>query len=286
MGTWGSGLYSNDAAADLKSAITTVLRLPLRPDELVAALREQEPALDDPGSEDYTACWFAVADRFHRYGIDHPATTALVRKLIEDRTDLKLNAQLGMSAKDLQRREKVLDDLAARLSRPDPKPVSRAGLKNPKKFILDIGDIVMLPMMGARSANSYFKAWTAEHPPFEPDRIGVAVVLDRGHTFGYLAWYTIAMLDESWTDEPAIAQCLAAPLRPADSGTLSPTHFKRMALRKIGAVPLNSAVDALRPPRRRSDYTAISDIGLTNVLNLRPSRAEAPGRPLREFVER
>lgn len=57
VGMWGTGLYANDAAADLKSTVATLLRLPFSPDEIVEALKEHERCLVDPGSEDYTACW-------------------------------------------------------------------------------------------------------------------------------------------------------------------------------------------------------------------------------------
>jgi hypothetical protein len=54
MGAWGVGLYSNDVALDLKSTVASVLRLPFSPDDALAVLVENEPALSDPADESYT----------------------------------------------------------------------------------------------------------------------------------------------------------------------------------------------------------------------------------------
>jgi hypothetical protein len=286
MGTWGPGLYSNDTAADLKTTVGTLLRLPFGPEEILIALRQQEPSLNDPASEDYTACWFVVADRFHRYGVDHSPTFALVTKLIQDGTDLNLMAELGMSRADLRRREKVLNELATRLAHPHPKPSRRATLKRPQEFLVDVGDILKYPMMNSGSANPYLKDWAASRPPFEPDQIGAAVILDRGRTFDFLAWYTAAPLDNSWTDDPSLAECLDSRLRPAASGTLTPTHLKRMAITKVATVRFSTAVLDLLPPRRHSDYKAISDVSLSNVTHLdRRGAGKTPGPVLRELIE-
>ena len=286
MGTWGPGLYSNDNAADLKATIASLLRLPFGPDEIITALRQQEPSLNDPASEGYTACWFVVADRFHRYAVDHPPTFALAIRLIDGGTDLAMNAALGMSAADLRRREKLLNELAERLALPHPKPSKRAILKHPQEFIVDRGDILKYPMMGSGSANPYFKDWATSLPPFEPDRIGAAVILDRGRTFDFLTWYTAAALDDSWTDDPSPAQCLDARLRPAASGTLSAAHFKRMAITKGATVRFSGAVLDLLPPRRHSDYKAISNVSLSNVIHLhRWGAGKTLGRVLRELIE-
>ena len=44
MGTWGTGLYGGDFAADLRTTARAVLRLPLDADRLVQILAETEQA--------------------------------------------------------------------------------------------------------------------------------------------------------------------------------------------------------------------------------------------------
>jgi hypothetical protein len=140
-------------------------------------------------------------------------------------------------------------------------------------------------MMGMRSANSYFKDWASQRPPFIPDGVGVAVVVDRGRTFDYLSWYTTAMLDNTWTARPSLPNCLVVELRRAASGTLSRTHLKRMSIDTLGRVELRPDVTALLPPARSTDGKAISDVSLCNVLNLSgPDRAEGTARRLADIV--
>src|SRR5579863_6152156 len=98
MGTWGPGLYSNDIAADLKGTEDGALRVPVGADEVVDLLRQCEPRLDEPESEDYASCWFVVADRFHRCGLRHEPTLRLVRSLLASGVDLRVNEELGMSS--------------------------------------------------------------------------------------------------------------------------------------------------------------------------------------------
>src|SRR3954454_1336170 len=122
MGAWGVGLYSSDVALDLKSTIASVLRLPLAPDEALAVLIESEPALSNAADEDYTDAWFAVADRFHRYGVRHEPTVDLVYQLVDDGTDLRVKSELGLGDGELCARAKVLAQLRERLATPHPKP--------------------------------------------------------------------------------------------------------------------------------------------------------------------
>ena len=70
MGVWGSSLYSDDFAMDLRSAISAVSRLPYDGDKLVDLLCESEPsAANNPEDEDYSTFWLVVADQFTKRGI-------------------------------------------------------------------------------------------------------------------------------------------------------------------------------------------------------------------------
>lgn len=73
VGTWGPGLYSDDFAADLRTMVGTVSRLPLSGDEIVALLQDPEPGSAAPDDEDYTTFWLVVADQLHRRGIGSTA---------------------------------------------------------------------------------------------------------------------------------------------------------------------------------------------------------------------
>jgi hypothetical protein len=59
MGTWGTGIYSNDIALDIKPAITALTKLPFTPDQIVDHLCELFPEVaTNEGDEDYSTFWF------------------------------------------------------------------------------------------------------------------------------------------------------------------------------------------------------------------------------------
>ena len=53
MGVWGTGLYAGDFAADLRSTVGAVVRLPFDPDRLVSLLCDAESSIaNDPEDEE------------------------------------------------------------------------------------------------------------------------------------------------------------------------------------------------------------------------------------------
>ena len=79
VGAFGPGLYADDFAADLRTTVSTVCRLPLSRPELVATLEALEPAAAMPEDEDYTTFWLVVADQLHRRGIRSGQTPGTCR---------------------------------------------------------------------------------------------------------------------------------------------------------------------------------------------------------------
>jgi hypothetical protein len=282
MGAWGVGLYANDVAADLKTTIASVLRLPLSPEDALKVLVEAEPSLADPADESYTDAWFVVADRFHRYGIEHEPTHELVRQLIADGTDLRRKAELGLGESDLRARARVIAQLQQRLVTPHPKPFKTGRLKRPQEFVVDVGDVVTYPTMDGVSANPYFKDWASAR--FSPDGYGVALVAERGRTFGYLAWYTMAVVAATWPAAPSLDVCLGERVSELHAGTLSRSHFTRMALDRVGRVEIVAL-----PKRTWSaghpDSAAIHDISIANHLRV-PRGVTRRSPRLRELVRR
>ena len=58
----GVGIYST-TQLDLNARLTSILRLPLDPYEILDLLQQQQPVLADVDDDDHTDCWFVVADR-------------------------------------------------------------------------------------------------------------------------------------------------------------------------------------------------------------------------------
>jgi hypothetical protein len=66
MRAWGPGLYSDDFAADLKTTVGTLCRLPFSGEEIVEILVELNPAASNSADEEHTTFWLVVADQFQR----------------------------------------------------------------------------------------------------------------------------------------------------------------------------------------------------------------------------
>lgn len=303
VGSWGTGLYSDDIAVDLRSTLVSVLRLPLEPDEILATLRKQEPSLDDPDDGSHCDCWFVVADRFHRYGITHSETVDRVTGLIDRGVDLRVKGELGMSASDLRRRSKVLDGLRERIQSPHPRPFQRGSVKRPQRFVVEPGELLAFPVANGRSANPYFPDWASQR--FKPDAYAAALVVNHGRAFGFLAWYSAVMLDATWPAAPPAEACHPMQVGELRFGTLTATRVRRLAVEVVARLRLRpdaeerireATVSRLRSisPRAAArhvaeeatagDRVAISDISLSNHLAVprrRPNgRSDLDGMPL------
>jgi hypothetical protein len=185
MGAWGAGLYSDDFAADLKTTVATLCRLPRSGAELVDTLIGVVPAATAAGDTDHTTFWLVVADQLHRRGISSPATD-LALAILDDGSNLDAMRSLGMSDADLRARASKLETLRARLSQPLPVKERRT-LRAPQPLLARRGQIYAYPVDDrGRPANPYFTR--PELARFTPVGWGSCAVLTAGHAFDYLAW--------------------------------------------------------------------------------------------------
>ena len=207
MGHWGIGLYQNDTAADVKTVFGDLLRRPIDIDTLMARLRE---AVDfsDPDAE--ADAWLALADLLHQYALDHPATMARARRLIEDGADLAVKRDLGMSERDLQKREAVLGQALTRWSVPHPKPKKRRMPAGPELFVLEVGEVWAFPSMGHAARPFHVK--DVDLSGFVPDGWGAFAVADRWHLHEYRACYLFILAHLAGPDRPTLAEVRAAPV--------------------------------------------------------------------------
>src|SRR5674476_1287003 len=66
VGASGPGLYSDDFAADLRTTVSTVCRLPLSGPEVVATLEAVEPAATEPDDHDSATVCVVLTRILHR----------------------------------------------------------------------------------------------------------------------------------------------------------------------------------------------------------------------------
>jgi len=148
MGVWGSGLYSGDLAADLRSAIRAIARLPFEGDKLVDILSGIEPtAANNPNDEEHTTFWLVLADQFVKRGIACKRVRDKALGIIDDGTDLAILARLGMKPALLSKRQEVLAELRDRIEAAPLNGKLRPVLKKPQPFLMRIGDVLVYPLL-------------------------------------------------------------------------------------------------------------------------------------------
>jgi hypothetical protein len=274
MGAWGSGLYSNDFALDVRGAVKAVARLPFPPDRLLEYLCAAQPAAaHDPKDADHTVFWLTVADQFAKRGIDCAGARDRALAIITDGSDVKMMAALGMDEKSLGKRRAVLEELRRRIAAPIETAKPRTVLKAPQKLLLAVGEVLAYPVCKGEPINPYAvgKDW-AWVKAWRQDGWGAFVVVECGHVFDFLAWYRPLVITEPLPDEPTLAE-LARPRMwlLQEPGTLTARHHANMRLKSLGCVSIDPARSAEAFPRRGSArFSAVNDISLCNKIKVRP----------------
>ena len=272
MGVWGSGLYSGDFAADLRATVSAVSRLPFDGDRLATILSDIEPAaannIDD---EDQTTFWLVLADQFARRGIVSKRVRDMALQILDRGRDLEMLSKLGMTPTLLNQRQKMLADLRRRIELIPHNEKPRPVLKKPQPLLMQVGDVLAYPTSHGKCINSYY-ASKERIPNWKQDGWGLAIVVDVGRAFDFLAWYRhitpLAALDRR-PDQGVLPSLGPWILRRP--GTCSAVHFKRMELEKTGRLEVDpTKLDKLFSALKPGTYQAINDISIANELSVRP----------------
>lgn len=273
MGVWSTGLYAGDFALDLRSTIKAVARLPYDGDKLAAIVGETEPtSAGNPEDEDHTTFWLVVADQFAKRGIvsDRARETALT--IIDEGADMAMLEKLGMNPAALKKRQKVLKELRARIAAP-PSAKTRAVLKKPQAYVMDVGDVLVYPTCEGNCINPYFASKERDVSWKGQDGWSAAVIVDRGRAFEFLTWYRPVTLVIALRNKPTLATLRGdVQWQLGRTGTCSASHSKKMELEKIGGLPVDP--DKLRrtfPDLRPGTPAAISDISIANSFRHTPA---------------
>lgn len=285
MGVWGTGLYSSDFAADLRSAATAVSRLPFDGDTLASMLRDTEPeAADDPADPDHTTFWLVIAAQFAPKGLLTPSLRDKALSIIDTGQDLTILTRLGMDPKSLDKRRKMLADLRLTLTAATPPAKPRRVLKAPQPLLFETADLLVYPTSRGEPINPYFPS-PQQIPDWHHDGWGAMLIALSGHAFGFLAWYLPLTLPAALPEKPSLQSLRNIPhwvLRKP--GTCPAAHLRKMAFERLGSLPLLPDSIAPRVPQKTILNHAISDISLANQLfigpHLRPASIRYPGEPV------
>ena len=215
MGAWGVGLYQCDEAEDVKLTFADTVKLPVDVDELVARVTRKSGLGTDPLSEEEVDGWLVIADQLHLFALDHAPTFQTAHRIIDSGADLKAKQELDLSARDLEKRAKVLQDLKAKWAIPHPKPRKRKMIKGPEKYLFDIGDLWVMPAMDGTPLPLQ---WHGSKPdtieaPYTPDSWAGFAVFDRWRHEDFYARYLIAIQHITGADKPTPEAARELPIR-------------------------------------------------------------------------
>ncbi|HSE31027.1 MAG TPA: hypothetical protein VLA93_05585 [Pyrinomonadaceae bacterium] len=144
MGTWGTALFSDDLAADLRSEFRELIGEGLTTEAAVDRMKtEYQSSLRDPDEE--SVFWLAVADTGWRLGrLDNTVLQNALR-VIDSAQDLAK----WDDATDRRKRERVLAKLRTKLLSPPPPPKAVAKrIKSANEW--QIGEVIAFRLMSGR----------------------------------------------------------------------------------------------------------------------------------------
>jgi hypothetical protein len=275
MGSWGYALYSNDVAADLRTAMTKLSLLPFDETKLFDCIVALEPDVSkNPEHEDYTTFWLVVADQLAKKRIFNLRAMEIALGIIESGKDLRNFKQLGASTTGLQKRSKVLSTLGVRLNAQPKEFKSRVVDSKPEEFLLDLGNVYAYPTCNGAPINPYLSAQNLNGQKLQPNGIGLLLVTNRGRAFEYFAWYqvctVIVPLDRLPEEETLLKKL---KWQYAGNGCCSNQHFRKIKLECIAHFkPLVDNLDTYFPQRVDGDQTAIADISIANCMTIYPEQ--------------
>ena len=175
MGTWGTAIYSDDLAADLRADLRDLVGDGLSIDEAVQRLStEYSSSLED--RDEAPVFWLAVANTAWNLGQPHEHASREALRVIEAGEDLRR----WNDAKDRRKRARVLEKIAENLRSPAP-PEKRVA----KRFVAnnpwDVGELIAYQLAsgawtlfrvighhvdkGGRNAICELLDWTGAEPP-------------------------------------------------------------------------------------------------------------------------
>ena len=242
-----------------------VSHLPFEPHRLIEILAETEPGpANDPQDPDHIVFWLVVADQFAKRGI--------VCERVREKSLALLD---GEKPAEFAIRSKVLEEVRARILATQSKP--RKVLKNPQPLVMQLGDVVVYPTCRGKCINPYAPSrdrdlqYMPEGPkPWWQDSWSALVVVDCDRAFGFLAWYRPVVLAFAPAEKPSLESLLpdSTVWMLETPGTCSPNHYRKMAMEKIGNLPVQrEKLLQLIPNLRPGISAAVSDISIANRLH-------------------
>lgn len=135
MGRWGTGIYQNDVAEDVKNLYIGYLKSGKSDDEALQLLLDEfENEIND--SDDSLDFFFALADIMWKKG----RLTEKIKKIALNNIDIDLNSCKWETKTEHRQRAKKLEELRKRLESPMPER-KKVPIHKPYKIGLNVNDL-------------------------------------------------------------------------------------------------------------------------------------------------
>ena len=251
MGSWGTSLYADDSAADLRNTIRALADMPVSGErllEILLANYHDSVALEDSGGPTF---WLVVADQFERRGIRCAEVFEKAKEIAAAGADHRDFESRGASPSDLRKRDAIVAELIERISHPRPERPRRQG-KKPPPFVVEVGQIYSFPIMGKSGRNPWAKEGAM--PWFKADGWGAMLIAFRLRVFDWVPVCGVASLTVEADHEPTLDDALASQVVGACSLCVPRrAHLKNMRANLLGEVDLDPAATALLMPVANED---------------------------------
>jgi hypothetical protein len=277
MGSWGIGLYQDDSAADLRSMIAILAKLPADGDRILQIILDtwKEPVgLDDNAGP---AFWLVIADQFERRAIASSRVFEQALSAIDTGADLRDLEARGAEPRDLKKRAKLLSELAQRFRRPRPLR-SEPKRSTPPSLVVQPGEVYRFPTMADQALNPYLSSWEQggfKGDGFRPDGWGALLIVGVGRAFDWFPWCAASALTVDPTRAPSLEDAIQARFIDAQQrgNYFVPrrTHAKKMRLELLGRLAIDPIKGASALPRDDSPERAVV-VGWTFVPEARSWR--------------
>jgi hypothetical protein len=147
----------------------------------------------------------------------------------------------------------------------------RKTIRKPEPYVFELHGVYAYPTRSGSPINPYMPAKRFDREAWCPDGFGLMLVVGRGRSFGYLAWYSAVKAVEVVPTVPD-GDALTLGIRwsaPPFYGTCNRAHFRKLELSEVEIFQLDPArIDYFFPHLANGNVYAVSNISIANGMKI------------------